>query len=248
MCMVTGSMRSVALLKRVWSRATREIIVDLSVMSLMVLELAVHAVGRGPESRRAREQIRGYLSMALANARRLATADAPPIADTYGLPGWNYAHRDFWIRPAERPAAFLWDSGVVAPVRNGTLRMSRRDGVFVLAGGHFCAPTRLLPATAYTLPASRVPRSTRWLRRVPASVVQRILKVDLEPFHLQVATATWLPFAPGWETGDSFSPFEARSSVSFHSFRLIFGREIIDRRVLEGWTRSLTHFITKLKR
>ena len=51
---------------------------------------------------------------------------------------------------------------------------------------------------------------------------------------------------PGWEKGDFFSPFEARISVSFHSFRLIFGREIISRRVLEEWTLSLTHFIAKL--
>ena len=43
-----------------------------------------------------------------------------------------------------------------------------------------------------------------------------------------------------------FSPFEARISVSFHSFRLIFGRELISRRVLEEWTLSLTHFIAKL--
>ena len=35
--------------------------------------------------------------------------------------------------------------------------------------------------------------------------------------------------APGREKGDVFSPFEARISVSFHSFRLIFGREIISR-------------------
>ena len=34
---------------------------------------------------------------------------------------------------------------------------------------------------------------------------------------------------PGREKGDFFSPFEARISVSFHSFRLIFGREIISR-------------------
>ena len=50
----------------------------------------------------------------------------------------------------------------------------------------------------------------------------------------------------GWEKGDFFSPFEARISVSFHSFRLIFGRELISRRVLEEWTLSLTHFIAKL--
>ena len=50
---------------------------------------------------------------------------------------------------------------------------------------------------------------------------------------------------PGSEKGDFFSPFEARISVSFHSFRLIFGREIISRRVLEEWTLSLTHFIAK---
>ena len=51
---------------------------------------------------------------------------------------------------------------------------------------------------------------------------------------------------PGSEKGDFFSPFEARISVSFHSFRLIFGRELISRRVLEEWTLSLTHFIAKL--
>ena len=33
----------------------------------------------------------------------------------------------------------------------------------------------------------------------------------------------------GWEKGDFFSPFEACISVSFHSFRLIFGREISSR-------------------
>ena len=37
----------------------------------------------------------------------------------------------------------------------------------------------------------------------------------------------------GSEKDDFFSPFEARISVSFDSFRLIFGREIISRRVLE---------------
>ena len=52
---------------------------------------------------------------------------------------------------------------------------------------------------------------------------------------------------PGWEKGDFFSPFEARISVSFHSFRLIFGRETISRGVLEEWTLSVTHFIAKLK-
>ena len=38
-----------------------------------------------------------------------------------------------------------------------------------------------------------------------------------------------LEIVPGREKGDFFSPFEARISVSFHSFRLIFVRKIISR-------------------
>ena len=55
--------------------------------------------------------------------------------------------------------------------------------------------------------------------------------------------------ASGWEKGDFFSPFEARISASFHSFRLIWTRDHLSsssRRVLDEWTLSLTHSIAYL--
>ena len=45
--------------------------------------------------------------------------------------------------------------------------------------------------------------------------------------------STKIFYAKDRVTGNFPSPFEARISVSFHSFRLILGREIISRRVLE---------------
>ena len=50
----------------------------------------------------------------------------------------------------------------------------------------------------------------------------------------------------GWEKGDFFLTFRGSYLGQFRSFRLIFGREIISRRVLEEWTLSSTHFIAKL--
>ena len=50
---------------------------------------------------------------------------------------------------------------------------------------------------------------------------------------------------PGQHKGAKFSTFKAHISVSFHSFRLIFGRVIISLQDLERWILFLTQSITK---
>ena len=173
--------------RRIYERLTREVAVDLVLMAALCVEYALAPAQR--------EQIRGILAAAAANLVALIKLPTPPLIEPYGLAGWNWRHRDFWAPPRERPAAWLSDVAGPAPLRNATLRVAG-GRAYLLAGGHFAAPTRVLPPTAFTLPLDARPRSLAALGDVPDSVVQRVARVDLEPFGYAPVSATQLAFAP----------------------------------------------------
>ena len=66
--------------------------------------------------------------------------------------------------------------------------------------------------------AARVPRA-------PGEALARVAQDELDE----------LPRPPGQEKGEKFPTLEARISIVFHSFWLIFGRAIISRGELKAW-------------
>ena len=87
--------------RRLRSRLGREVVVDLLVLAALCVEYALR-----PAQRR---EIRGIVSISVANLRCFLWRDAPPVvaAGAYGLRGWNWRHADFYVRPRDRPAPWL---------------------------------------------------------------------------------------------------------------------------------------------